>query len=164
MVELDCLLRPAARSLVRVPNDRRARDRVPIQLPCNELVEDRPHRALAVNLSPKGLYVDRVFGAGHDRLQLGRDERRVQLEFELPCTHESIWALAEICHDELGVVGGRRTVVHGTGVRFTAMARKHERLIEEFVFEHRKRALEKMLGRILERRGSDRRRRARRAA
>jgi hypothetical protein len=164
MVELDSLLRPAARNLARLPNDRRGFDRVPIQIPCNELVDDRLHRALAANLSPSGLYVDRVFGAGHDRLQLGREERRVQLEFELPATHESIWALGEICHDDLGVVGGRTTVVHGTGVRFTAMARKHERLIEEFVYEHRRRTLEKLLGRVLERRSNDRRRRDRRAA
>ena len=164
MVELDNLLRPAVRNLVRIPNDRRGRDRVPISIPCNELVDDRVHRALAANLSPSGLYVDRVFGAGLDRLQLGRDERRVQLEFELPSTQESIWALGEICHDDVGMMRGKMTVVHGTGVCFTAMARKHERLIEDFVFEHRRTSLEKLLGRILERRTSDRRRKSRRAA
>jgi hypothetical protein len=163
MVELERLLRPAGSNLLRFPNDRRSRDRVPIQVPCTELVGERMHRALSANLSPTGLYVDRVFGAGLERLQLGREDRRVQLEFELPATNESIWALGEICHDDVSNARGRATV-HGTGVHFLTMARKHERLIEDFVYEHRRRRLEVLLERVTNRRRGDRRRRDRRAA
>jgi hypothetical protein len=162
MVELESLLRPPGHNLMRIPNDRRGRDRVPLRMPCNELVGDRMHRALAANLSPSGLYVDRCFGAGLERLQLGRDNRTVQLEFELPSTSESIWALGEICHDDVGVTRGRRAMVHGTGVRFMAMAQKHERLIGDFVYETRRKSLETLLGRILDRRFTDRRRKNRR--
>jgi c-di-GMP-binding flagellar brake protein YcgR len=104
-----------------------------------------------------------VFGASHDRLQLGRDERMVQLEFELPATHESIWALAEIRHDRVGTPRGERTMVHGTGMQFRAMARKHERLIADFVFEERRRGLARLLDRITNRRRRDRRRTDRRS-
>lgn len=166
MLELDSLLRPPSRSLVRFPNDRRLGDRVAMRLGLSEYVGDRMQRGLAQNLSATGLYLDRVFGAGLDRLQLGRDERRVQLEFELPKTSESIWALAEVCHDQIGQVGIERgrTAVHGTGVRFLAMARKHERLIEDYVFEERRRGLAWLLDRVTNRRRRDRRRLARRLA
>ena len=165
MVELDSLLRPEARSLTRVPSDRRGGDRIPLALPCSEVVGERLHRGLVGNLSPSGLYVDRVFGAGLDRLQLGREDRQVQLEFTLPSTDESIWALCEVCHDELGALRGQPATVHGTGLRFTALARKHARLIEDFVFERRRRTLQALLDRVLDRRHRrDRRGRNRRAA
>jgi hypothetical protein len=165
MVELESLLRPTGRSLTRVPSDRRGGDRIPLQLACSELVGERMHRALVGNLSPSGVYVDRVFGAGLDRLQLGREDRQVQLEFTLPSSDESIWALCEVCHDELGALRGQPATVHGTGMRFTALAGRHARLIEDFVFERRRRALQSLLDRVLDRRyRRDRRARDRRAA
>jgi hypothetical protein len=163
MLELDELVRPPSQSLLRLPNDRRGRDRVALKLAVNELVGERMHRGLTTNLSTTGLYLDRVFGAGLDRLQLGREDRQVQLEFELPEANESIWAAGAICHDDLGM-DGKVSMLHGTGVRFTAMAKKHERLIEDYVYEHRRRSLERVLQRVLCRRNTDRRRRDRRAA
>jgi hypothetical protein len=163
MLELDELVRPASRSLLRLPNDRRGRDRIGLTLPVSELVGERMHRGLTTNVSPTGLYLDRVFGAGLDRLQLGREERQVQLEFELPNTSESIWALGEICHDDVGM-DRKVTMLHGTGVRFTAMAKKHERLLEDYVYEHRRGSLERLLQRVVCRRQTDRRRRDRRNA
>ncbi len=132
----------------------------------NELVGEELHRAMAVNVSPTGLYLDRVFRPR--QLQLGREERTVQLEFTLPESAESIWALAEVCHDALDELPGsardERAVVHGTGVRFTAMAKKHERILYDFVYEQKRRNLETLLERIRSRRRTDRRRTDRRAA
>ena len=164
MVELENLLRPASKNLSRIPNDRRGLDRVPIKLACDEYVGEKMHRALTANLSPTGMYVDRVFGAGLEKLQLGREDRQVQLEFTLPASNESIWALGEVCHDEVGMMRGQRASVHGTGVRFTAIARKHARMIEDFVFDARRRRLEQLLDRVLNRRSRDRRRGPRRAS
>jgi hypothetical protein len=147
----------------RGPNERRDRDRVPLQLLLNEYVGDQMHRAMTTNVSPTGLYLDRIFGQGLDRLQLGREDRQVQLEFTLPETTEVIWALGEIRHDDVGVAR-EQMMVHGTGVRFTAMARKHERMIHDFVFEQRRRGLEQLLERIRNRRRRDRRVATRRAA
>ena len=59
-LELDLLQAPARNP---VASDRRGRDRVPIRLACDEYVGDKMHRALTANLSPTGMYVDRVFGA-----------------------------------------------------------------------------------------------------
>ncbi len=145
-------------------SERRERERVPLGLLLDEYVDERRHRAMALNVSPTGLYLDRIFGAGLQRLQLGRDDRTVQLEFTLPETNESIWALAEICYDNVGELRDRLAVVHGTGVRFTAMAEKHQRLIYDFVFEQRRRNLESLLERIRNRRRRDRRQQSRRAA
>jgi hypothetical protein len=162
---MDELERLASRSIgpTRNMEDRRGGERVPLRLLLNEYVGERLQRGYALDVSPTGLYLDRVFGASHDRLQLGRDERTVQLEFELPATNESIWALAEIRHDRVGTPRGERTMVHGTGMRFRAMARKHERLIADFVFEERRRGLARLLERVTnrrrrrDRRGTDRR-------
>jgi c-di-GMP-binding flagellar brake protein YcgR len=162
---MDELDRLTSRSIgsERQHEDRRGGERVPLQLLVNEYVGERLQRGYVSDVSPTGLYLDRVFGASHDRLQLGRDERMVQLEFELPATNESIWALAEIRHDRVGTPRGERTMVHGTGMRFTAMARKHERLISDFVFEERRRGLARLLERITNRRRRDRRRNHRRS-
>jgi hypothetical protein len=140
---------------------RREQDRVPLSLMLNELVGDDLHRAMAVNVSPTGFYLDRLFRPR--QLQLGREDRTVQLEFTLPESTESIWALAEVCHDDLSETRDA-LAVHGTGVRFTAMARKHERILHDFVNEQKRRNLEVLLERIRNRRRDDRRRTDRRAA
>ena len=138
---------------------------MPLGLMLNELCGDDLHRAMAVNVSPTGLYLDRVFRPR--QLQLGREDRTVQLEFTLPESTESIWALAEVCHDVLDEMPGQvrdELAVHGTGVRFTAMAKKHERILHDFVYERKRRNLEMLLERIRNRRRTDRRRNDRRAA
>ena len=157
MVELATRLRT-----LNGDRERRDKDRIALGLLMNEYVDDRMHRAMAVNVSPTGLYLDRLFG--DRKLQLGRDDRAVQLEFTLPETNESIWALAEVCFDHVTSARRDLVVVHGTGVRFTAMARKHERLLLDFVHDRKRRNLEALLERVRNRRRNDRRRAVRRAA
>jgi hypothetical protein len=107
----------------RHDGDRRDDPRVPLQMFLNEYVRDCPYRALAVNVSPTGLFLQKL---AEPTL---RHARAVGLEFELPGTGEVIWARAESRFDTIA------DDFHLTGLRFTAMARKHERLVRDYVRE-----------------------------
>jgi hypothetical protein len=58
---------------------------------------------------------------------LTRSSNLIQLEIKLPRTSDSIWAAAEVIYDRFDAL------FHGTAVRFTAMARSHQRLLREWV-------------------------------
>ena len=116
--------------------NRRSSHRVPLQLFLNEYVKDKAHRCMAVNLSPSGIYLNRLVAP------FQRENRVVGLEFELPATSETIWARGEIRYDKLD------PYFHGTGVEFTGMARAHHRLIRDYVMDRRERALRTILARI----------------
>jgi hypothetical protein len=122
----------------RESGERRDLDRVPLAIFLDEYVDDRPHRALTTNVSATGLYMHRVAGRG--RSQFGRHSRSVQLEFTLPGTSDSIWARGQIRYDELG-----DDLVHGTGVQLIDMARGHQRLLGDYLYEYRRRRLEQIL-------------------
>jgi len=87
----------------RVPDgpNRRADNRLRLQLYLNEYVKDREYRALATDIS------------------------------ELPGTNELIWAAAEPRFDAVGAD------FHVSGLRFRGMARKHQRLLRDYVRERR---------------------------
>jgi hypothetical protein len=127
--------------------ERRDVDRVPLDIFLNEYVADHLHRAVSTNVSPTGIFVNRVFSAGLRRLQFGREERLVQLEFALPGTRETIWACGEVRYDELGLTNrtGEDAMVHGTGINFVSIARGHARLIRDFVIERKRQRLQQIL-------------------
>jgi len=116
--------------------NRRSSYRIPMQMFLNEYVSDKAHRCMAINLSPSGLYLNRLL------TPFARDNPVVGLEFELPQTSEMIWARGEIRYDAMD------RYFHGTGVEFTGMARAHERLIREYVLDQRERDLRRLLARI----------------
>jgi len=120
-------------------SDRRDDDRIPLQLFLNTYVAERPHRAVTTNLSTTGLYLSRV-STPTRQLLFGREDRFVQIELSLPGTSDTIWARGEVRYDELG--GG---MVHGTGVYLKDIARGHQRLLREFVIEHRRQRLTQIL-------------------
>jgi hypothetical protein len=120
--------------------DRRDDHRIPIRMFLNEYVRERHHRAVTTNLSPTGLFVHRVFSAGQKRLAFGRQDRYVQLEFTLPGVNETIWARGEVRYDELDA-----TMVHGTGIYLTDIARGHQRLLKEYVLDEKRRRLKNIL-------------------
>jgi hypothetical protein len=119
--------------------ERRDDDRIPFELFINEYVAERPHRAVTTNISPTGLYVNRVARRIH-----ARDQRFVQLELALPGTGDCIWARGEIRYDELGF-GGGEAMVHGAGIRLVTIARGHARLLRDFVVEQKRQKLERLL-------------------
>jgi c-di-GMP-binding flagellar brake protein YcgR len=127
---------------VPASEERRDLDRVPLQIFINEYVADRLHRAVTTNVSATGVYVNRVFSAGHRRLQFGREERFVQLEFALPGSSEIIWARGEVRFDNLG---GEEEMVHGTGIEFVAIARGHARLLRQYILERKRQRLQQIL-------------------
>ena len=104
-------------------SDRRNDTRVRTEMFLNQYVREQPYRALATNVSPTGLFVQKL------ALSKTRHAPSVGLEFELPGTGEIIWARAECRFDSVA------SDFHLTGLRFTAMAQKHERLIRDFVRE-----------------------------
>ena len=107
-----------------LPNDDRRNDvRVRTEMFLNQYVREQPYRALATNVSPTGLFVQKL------AMPRTRHSPSVGLEFELPGTGEIIWARAECRFDTVA------SDFHVTGLRFTAMAQKHERLIRDFVRE-----------------------------
>lgn len=107
--------------------DRRCELRVRLEMFLNQYVKEQPYRSLAINLSHTGLYLQKLTEP------LVRPARVVGLEFELPGTAEVIWASAESRFDSIG------SDFHLTGLRFLAMARKHERLLHDYVFEKKRR-------------------------
>ncbi len=139
---------------------RRDVDRIPLRIFLNEYVADRLHRAVTANISPTGLYVHRVFAAGLKRLQFGREDRFVQLEFTLPESDEVIWARGEIRYDELDESEPERaprrrrgenaralgpSMVHGTGIFITDIAGAHARLLRDYVLDRKRQRLQEIL-------------------
>lgn len=118
--------------------DRRLGFRVPLEIFLNEYIKEQPFRALTANVSDTGVYLHRVKDPVGDEV----DGQVVGLEFELPGTGEVIWARGEICH------GQDERMVWSSGVRFTAMARTHARLLRDYCIEARRRRLGTLLERI----------------
>ena len=89
----------------------------------NQYVRDLPFRGLATNLSVSGLLMQKLL---EPNIPLSRI---VSVEFEIPGTGEVVWARAEARFDALD------DDFHSSGLTFTGMARKHERLLREFVLD-----------------------------
>jgi hypothetical protein len=104
-------------------DERREDPRIGLEMFLNEYVKEQPYRALATNVSTTGIYLRKLADPSARRSSI------VGLEFELPGTNELIWARAESRFDWIA------DDFHLTGLRFTAMARKHERLVHDYVRE-----------------------------
>jgi hypothetical protein len=117
-------------------HDRRLGCRVPLEMFLNEYVQDRAHRALTVNISETGIYLNKVIAP------IERTNKVVGLEFELPGTGETIWARGEIAYDQLD------DYFHGQGVRFTGMPKMHARMLRDYCIEKRRAQLGDLLDRI----------------
>ncbi|MCU1277518.1 MAG: type pilus assembly PilZ [bacterium] len=102
--------------------------RIPVETLCSEVVDDREHFGVLVELSPNGVRLERPL--------LGRREGNiVQLEFELPDADEIIWAKGEVCFDRYGrgIDGSGVNAVRTTGVRLVAAASRHLRMLRDWV-------------------------------
>lgn len=110
--------------------ERRRDPRVRMEMFLNQYVDDNPMRGLASNLSHTGLYLQKLADR-QTRWGARPSPSVVGLEFELPGTGEIIWASAESRFDLSG------DYFQVSGLRFVGMARKHERLLRDFVTEKR---------------------------
>ena len=108
--------------------ERRFNRRVRLEMFLNEYIRDLPFRALATNVSSTGLLIRKLI---EPNLPLSRV---VGVEFEIPGTGEVIWARAEPRFDALD------DDFQISGLVFTGMAGKHERLLRDFVQHKRERS------------------------
>ncbi len=106
--------------------DRRFAPRVRVEMFLNQYVRDLAFRALATNISPTGLLIQKLL---EPSIPLSRV---VSVEFEIPGTGEIVWARAEPRFDAMN------EDFHISGLTFTGMAGKHERLLREFVFDRKR--------------------------
>jgi hypothetical protein len=103
--------------------NRRRSERLPVGFYVDQIVHDDPYRCFTTELSALGLYLERLAEP------LDRRSTLVQLEIPLPHTSDSIWAKGEVIHDRFDAL------FHGTAVRFTGMARRHQRMLREWLRE-----------------------------
>ena len=100
--------------------------RIPVETLCSEVVDEREHFGLVVELSPNGVRLERPLGGR-------REGHIVQLEFELPDADEIIWAKGEVCFDRYRPTLEGVGAVRSTGVRLVAAASRHLRMLREWV-------------------------------
>jgi c-di-GMP-binding flagellar brake protein YcgR len=112
---------------INPPNEpnRRTDKRLRLQLYLNEYIKDREFRALATDISESGLSIQKLTEPVVPHAAV------VGIELELPGTNELIWAAAEPRFDAVG------SDFHVSGLRFRGMARKHQRLLRDYVRERR---------------------------
>ncbi len=108
-------------------DNKRFAPRFPVSANLNEYVRDRPSPATALDVSVAGLAIrkpvtPRIHHSGV-----------VALEVELPGTGEVIWASAQ---PRFHAVGPQFQL---SGLLFLDMARKHRRLLHDYVSERRER-------------------------
>jgi len=100
--------------------DRRFDDRLPLETLLCAYVLDRPQRGLAVDISERGVFLNTLLQDPNPPLT------PVGLEFKLPGMPETIWAAGETCRDTTD------DYFYGMGVRFTAMASLHQRMVRDY--------------------------------
>ena len=88
--------------------------------------------AIVTDLSAEGLRMFRPLG--------GRHGRTIPIEFEIPEVDEVMWALGEVCFDEVkkappGCTIGMAGMVRSTGLRLVNAAERHKRILREYVMD-----------------------------
>jgi len=108
--------------------NRRFDARIPLEMYVSTYVRDQPQRALTLDISESGLYLNALPRDPHPpRTPIG-------LEIELPGFGETIWVAGETCRDTL------EDYFYGFGVRFTDMALLHQRMLRAYCRGARRRA------------------------
>ncbi len=110
----------------------RAQPRVPVETFCTAIGDEPDTHAIAVDLSPRGLRIQRPVS--------GRMPRTVQLELEIPGIDELLWAVGEVRYDRLVSrtsmpARGLSDLARMCGIRILAAASYHRRLLREYVID-----------------------------
>jgi c-di-GMP-binding flagellar brake protein YcgR len=116
--------------------DRRLGYRIQLPLMLTSYVRDRPMRVLCSDLSDSGIGLSAVAAMAP------RPGTIVGLELALPGVGDDLWAAGQVCHRVEG------DLASGLGIRFTAMARVHARMLRDFCIESRRGQLGDLLNRI----------------
>ena len=111
--------------------------RIPVETLCSEVVDDREHYGMLVELSPNGVRLERPLGGR-------RDGESCSSSSSSPTPTRIIWAKGEVCFDRYRRLDGA-SAVRTTGVRLVAAASRHLRMLRDWVaatVEARQRARE----------------------
>ena len=106
--------------------NRRFNARVPAEMYVSAYLLDQPQRAVTVDISESGLYLNALVQQPYPPLTL------VGLEFRLPTLGETLWVAGETCRDTLD------DYFYGFGVRFVRMANLHRRMLREYCWRARR--------------------------
>ena len=109
--------------------DRRFDNRIPFETYLTAYMDDRPLRGFTVNISETGLYLNTLPQQKTDTPGV------VGLEIELPGVPETIWVAGQLCF------GSEDDYFAGRGVKFTAMADRHARMVRQFCYRARMQSL-----------------------
>ena len=111
---------------------RRISPRVRVETFCTELQDDMMRHAIVTDLGSEGLRLIRPLGARHGRT--------IPIEFEIPEIDEVVWALGQVCFDEVkrappGSIISTGGMIRSTGLRLVKAAQRHKRILREFVMD-----------------------------
>ena len=107
-------------------SNRRFDPRIPLEMYVSAYVLAQPQRAVAVDISESGLYLNALVQHPYPPYT------PVGIEFNLPRLGETIWAAGETRRDSLD------DYFYGLGIRFTRMAKLHERMLREYCWQARR--------------------------
>ena len=107
-------------------SNRRLAERLPVGFYVQQVVDGRMHRCFTADVSALGMYMEKPVE------QMDRSSNIVQLEIPLPKCSETLWAKGEIVYDSFD------PLFHGTAIRFTGMARRHKRILRDWLRQAKK--------------------------
>ena len=107
-------------------SNRRLAERIPVGFYVHQVVDGRPQRCFTADLSALGIYMEKPVEP------MDRGSNVVQLEIPLPDGAETLWAKGEIVYDSFD------PLFHGTAIRFTGMARRHQRILRDWLRQAKK--------------------------
>lgn len=106
-------------------SNRRRSERLPVGFYVDQIVGNDLHRCFTTDLSALGIFVERVAEP------MRRSSAIVQLEIPLPDSSDTLWAKGEVVYDRFDVL------FHGQAIRFAGMARAHQRMLREWLWDTR---------------------------
>ncbi len=111
---------------------RRRSPRIGVESFCTELQDEVMRHAIVTDLSAEGLCLHRPLGWRHGPT--------IPIEFEIPEVDEVMWALGEVCFDEVkrappGYAIGIGGLIRSTGLRLVNAAERHKRILREYVMD-----------------------------
>jgi hypothetical protein len=104
--------------------EKRKRARAPLDVYLNKYMGGVPYMARGKDISRDGLQLAHL-------IEPTFNNKKVGLQFQLPGCEEVIYAEGEVVREWVGSDDR-----DGSGVRFTLVTERHQRLIEEYVARH----------------------------
>jgi len=104
--------------------EKRRRARAPLDVYLNKYMSGVPYMARGKDISRDGLQLAHL-------IEPSQGARRVGLQFQLPGSEEVIYAEGEVVREWVG-----SDARDGSGVRFTLLTERHQKMIEAYVAQH----------------------------